>query len=188
MADMWVFGYGSLMWRPGFSFTERQPALMLRAHRSLCIYSVIHRGTWKQPGLVLGLDAGGVCEGVAFRISSDEARQTRSYLRKREQGLNVYQEKTCPIKLLDGSDRTIRAISFFVNRSHPHYAGKLSLERQAYLVRKGKGQSGLNIEYVLNTSQHLQELGIADQRLDRLIPLIGRLKSYPGNLRSKYLD
>ncbi len=176
MADMWVFGYGSLMWRPGFKFVERQPALMLRAHRSLCIYSVIHRGTWKQPGLVLGLDAGGVCEGVAFRIPSYEARQTRNYLRKREQGLNVYQEKIYPVQLLDGSHRTIRAISFFVNRTHPHYAGALSLQRQAYLVRKGKGQSGRNVDYVLNTSRHLHELGINDQRLDRLIPLIGHLR------------
>ena len=175
MADMWIFGYGSLMWRPGFEFVERQPALLFRAHRSLCIYSVIHRGTWKRPGLVLGLDAGGVCEGVAFRVASGQARQIRRYLRKREQGLNVYLEKMNSVQLLDGSHRIVRAVSFVVNRTHPHYAGVLSLERQAFLVRNGKGQSGHNIDYVMNTSRHLHELEIKDQRLDRLIPLIQRL-------------
>ena len=168
MTDMWVFGYGSLMWRPGFEFAERQPALMEGVHRSLCIYSVIHRGTWKKPGLVLGLDAGGFCQGVAFRVPEESARQTRKYLRKREQGLNVYQEKTRPIKLLDSSGRTVRATSFLVNRTHPHYTGLINFSKQVYLVRNGVGKSGANLDYVLNTVDHLEELEIADPPLTRL--------------------
>src|SRR4029453_16424516 len=105
MAELWVFGYGSLMWQPGFAFTERVPAALIGAHRSLCIYSFHHRGTEHHPGLVLGLDEGGACRGVAFRVAADKEDATLAYLREREQVTDVYVEAIRPVSLLDGSGR-----------------------------------------------------------------------------------
>ena len=165
MSDLWVFGYGSLMWRPGFDFTEKAQAALIGAHRSLCIYSFHHRGTPEHPGLVLGLDEGGACRGLAFRIPSEKADPTLDYLRKREQVTEVYVEAMKPVSLLDGSGREIEALCYVVDRAHPQYAGRLSLERQAELVRKAVGLSGNNVDYVLNTVRHLEEVGIHDVEL-----------------------
>src|ERR1700728_4227485 len=90
--DLWVFGYGSLMWRPGFDFVERVPARLVGLHRALCVYSFVHRGTPEQPGLVLGLDRGGACRGVAFRVAEKHRAATVAYLRAREQVTSVYRE------------------------------------------------------------------------------------------------
>src|SRR5919108_2545268 len=165
MSDLWVFGYGSLMWRPGFDFTEKAQAALIGAHRSLCIYSFHHRGTPEHPGLVLGLDEGGACRGLAFRIPSERADPTLDYLRKREQVTEVYVEAMKPVSLLDGSGREIEALCYVVDRAHPQYAGRLSVERQAELVRKAVGLSGNNVDYVLNTVRHLEEMGIHDVEL-----------------------
>ena len=105
LADLWVFGYGSLMWQPGFDHDIAVPALLRGAHRALCVRSVVHRGTQRRPGLVLGLDRGGVCRGMAFRVTLGRERQTRAYLRAREQVHNVYREVTRSVELLDGSER-----------------------------------------------------------------------------------
>ena len=103
MADLWVFGYGSLMWRPGFPHFEAQPARLKGAHRALCVYSVVHRGTHcSKPGLVLGLDQGGACHGVAFRVDQGAEDKTVAYLREREQVTDVYVEAVRPVPLLDG--------------------------------------------------------------------------------------
>ncbi|HEX2448574.1 MAG TPA: gamma-glutamylcyclotransferase [Methyloceanibacter sp.] len=160
--ELWVFGYGSLMWRPGFEFLERAPAALIGAHRSLCIYSFHHRGTQDHPGLVLGLDEGGACRGIAFRIAADKAEPTLAYLREREQVTDVYVEAMKPVSLLDGSARELEALCYIVDRGHPQYAGRLSLERQTELVRSASGLSGNNIDYVLNTARHLEEAGIHD--------------------------
>jgi cation transport protein ChaC len=165
MADLWVFGYGSLMWRPGFEFTERVPAALIGAHRSLCIYSFHHRGTQQHPGLVLGLDEGGACRGMAFRVAEDKRDSTLDYLREREQITEVYVEATKPVSLLDGSGREIEAVCYIVDRAHPQYAGRLAIETQARLVRSAVGRSGANIDYVLNTVRHLEEAGIYDVEL-----------------------
>jgi cation transport protein ChaC len=165
MAELWVFGYGSLMWRPGFAFLERAPAALIGAHRSLCIYSFHHRGTQEHPGLVLGLDEGGACRGVAFRVAADQAEPTLAYLRQREQVTDVYLEATRPVSLLDGSGRELEALCYIVDRAHPQYAGRLSIEAQASLVRSAVGLSGANIDYVLNTVRHLEEAGIHDVEL-----------------------
>jgi len=174
MADLWIFGYGSLMWRPGFDFVEKAPAALIGAHRSLCIYSFHHRGTPEHPGLVLGLDQGGACRGVAYRVTPENRDATLAYLRAREQVTDVYVEAMRPISLLDGSARDLEALCYVVDRAHPQYAGRLSLERQAELVRTAVGQSGANIDYVLNTVRHLEELGIHDVELaalaERLAP------------------
>ena len=163
--ELWVFGYGSLMWRPGFDFIEKAPAALIGAHRSLCIYSFHHRGTQAHPGLVLGLDEGGACRGVAFRVAQANADATLTYLREREQVTDVYVEAMKPVSLLDGSGRELEALCYIVDRGHPQYAGRLSLERQAELVRSASGFSGNNIDYVLNTVRHLEEVGIHDVEL-----------------------
>jgi cation transport protein ChaC len=163
--ELWVFGYGSLMWRPGFDFIEKAPAALIGAHRSLCIYSFHHRGTQAHPGLVLGLDEGGACRGVAFRVAQANADATLTYLREREQVTDVYVEAMKPVSLLDGSGRELEALCYIVDRGHPQYAGRLSLVRQAELVRSASGLSGNNIDYVLNTVRHLEEVGIHDVEL-----------------------
>jgi cation transport protein ChaC len=165
MSELWVFGYGSLMWRPGFAFAERAEAALIGAHRSLCIYSFHHRGTQQNPGLVLGLDEGGACRGVAFRVAPEHRDATTQYLRAREQVTDVYVEAMKPVSLLDGSGRELEALCFMVDRRHPQYAGRLSLERQAQLVRQAVGLAGANIDYVLNTVRHLEEAGIHDVEL-----------------------
>jgi len=176
-AELWVFGYGSLMWRPGFAFSERAPAALIGAHRSLCIYSFHHRGTQKQPGLVLGLDQGGACRGVAFRVEPARADATLAYLREREQITDVYVEAIKPVSLLDGSGRELEALCYMVDRGHPQYAGRLSIEAQARLVRSAIGLAGTNIDYVLNTVRHLEEAGIDDVELMALAARLGAGKS-----------
>jgi glutathione-specific gamma-glutamylcyclotransferase len=171
--DLWVFAYGSLMWRPNFQFSERAHALLEGAHRALCIYSVVHRGVHRAPGLVLGLDRGGRCEGVAYRVPGSLAKETRAYLHRRENVTNTYLAATKPVKLLDGSHRTVPALCYIANRCHPQYARDMPPERQAYLVRRSTGASGANIDYVVNTVEHLRELGVHDERLEQLMAMLG---------------
>jgi cation transport protein ChaC len=166
--DLWVFGYGSLMWRPGFEFIERVPARLIGEHRALCVYSFVHRGTPEKPGLVLGLDRGGACRGIVFRVKAGAEQETIAYLREREQVTAVYVEAFRKVKLLDDSGRTVDALTYLVDRNHAQYAGALPLEEQLRLVRGGKGQSGANIDYVLNTLRHLQAEGVHDPRLAAL--------------------
>ena len=166
MADLWVFGYGSLMWRPDFPYLEIRPATLIGAHRALCVYSWVHRGTEERPGLVLGLDRGGACRGLAFRVAEAEAPRVIGALRAREQVTAVYLERHRPIRFKDGQHAT--ALTYLVDRAHPQYAGRLDLETQLALVAGAQGRSGPNHEYVLNTAAHLKELGIRDPALDWL--------------------
>jgi cation transport protein ChaC len=165
--DLWVFGYGSLMWRPGFGYVERQLAWLRGYHRALCIYSHVHRGTPERPGLVLGLDRGGSCRGVAFRIEAAKADATIAYLRAREQVTSVYVERRVRLRLDDG--REVEALTYVVDRGHVQYAGKLPLDKILEYVRSGVGQSGENPAYVLNTHRHLAELSLRDDVLARLV-------------------
>lgn len=168
MSELWVFGYGSLMWRPGFPFSEAFPALLKGAHRALCVYSIVHRGTHAEPGLVLGLDRGGACRGVAFRVTEDTEEETVAYLREREQVTDVYREAVRPVRLLDGSGRAVNALCYLVDRNHEQYAGGLSLDEQIRIIKAGKGQAGGNVEYVMRTLRHLQDAGVTDPYLTRL--------------------
>jgi len=167
--DLWVFGYGSLMWNPGFPYEERVPARLLGAHRSLCVLSVHWRGTKEKPGLVMGLDRGGSCVGIAFRVAKDHAAATLDYLREREQVTNIYRESVSRVWLKDGSGRTVPAVAFMVDRSHSQYAGTLSNEERLHLIRQGYGVGGPNGDYVRATNQHLAELGIRDAELSWLV-------------------
>lgn len=166
MADLWVFGYGSLMWRPDFPYLECRPATLVGAHRALCVYSWVHRGTRNEPGLVLGLDRGGSCRGIAFRVAAAEAARVIGILRAREQVTAVYLERMRPIRFEDGSTTT--ALTYLVDRAHAQYAGKLDLETQLALVAEARGRSGINRDYVLNSAAHLKELGIRDKALEWL--------------------
>jgi cation transport protein ChaC len=163
--DLWVFGYGSLMWRPGFDFVERVPARLTGLHRALCVYSFVHRGTPERPGLVLGLDRGGMCRGIAFRVAAGAWEKTVAYLRAREQVTSVYLETMRRIELEDEVRRQVRALCFIVDRSHVQYAGRLTIAECVHHVRQGHGSSGPNREYVLNAVQSLEALGYRETDL-----------------------
>lgn len=167
----WVFGYGSLMWRPGFSYRERIVAEVSGWRRALCVYSHVHRGTPERPGLVLGLDrneAGPACacRGVAYRVAEEEAQGVIDYLRAREQATAVYIEARVGVALGDGSE--VEALTYVVDREHPQYAGSLPREELLRLVRQGVGISGANPEYVIATARHLEEIGVEDAVLSDL--------------------
>lgn len=168
--DLWVFGYGSLMWRPGFAFVERVPAQVIGLHRSLCVYSFGHRGTPEKPGLVLGLDRGGACRGIAYRVAASERAATLVYLRERElmAGIYVYIEAMRAVSLAGNPARSVQGLCYVVDRSHPQYAGRLTLEQQLHHVRQGHGVSGANRDYVLETVAALEALGVRDHDLHLL--------------------
>jgi cation transport protein ChaC len=166
--DLWVFAYGSLMWRPGFSYLERVSARLYGAHRALCVLSHVHRGTPERPGLVLGLDRGGTCRGIAYRTPAKHRDATVAYLREREQVTAVYRE-TMRTVLVDGdAGRRVQSLCFMVDRSHPQYAGELDLASQLHYVRQGHGRSGANRDYVLATVKELEALGFRDRDLHLL--------------------
>jgi cation transport protein ChaC len=169
--DVWVFGYGSLMWRPDFPFAERVRARVEGYHRAFCIYSTHHRGSPARPGLVLGLDRGGACEGISYRIAPDRAGEVRAYLRARELVNGVYREAAVPVLLHDGSGRHPIALAYVVERAHPSYTGRLALGVQAHLIRGARGLSGLNLDYLVNTVHHLQDCGVRERSLERLVAL-----------------
>jgi cation transport protein ChaC len=169
--DLWVFGYGSLIWRPGFPFVESLQARLHGYHRSLCVFSHVHRGTPERPGLVLGLDRGGICRGVAFRVAASDAVETVAYLRAREQATSVYLERHMPIRLEDG--RALKALVYVADRGHLQYAGRLSAEQRFALVRDGRGGSGPNPDYVIQTHEHLSSMGVFDPVLADLAERLG---------------
>jgi glutathione-specific gamma-glutamylcyclotransferase len=170
--ELWVFAYGSLMWRPGFQFVERAQARLLGAHRALCVYSFVHRGTPERPGLVLGLDFGGRCRGIAYRVQAALRPATIAYLRKREQVTAVYRETMRPIWVQGSPERRVLALCYIVDRGHPQYAGRLSLEQQLHHVRQGHGVSGANRDYVVATVAALEQLGYRDTQLHLLASML----------------
>jgi glutathione-specific gamma-glutamylcyclotransferase len=166
--DLWVFGYGSLMWRPGFAHVDRARARLIGLHRSLCVYSFVHRGTPERPGLVLGLDRGGACRGIAYRVERALRGETIAYLRGREQVTMVYREAWRDVLVAGDLERRVRALVYVVDRGHAQYAGRLDLERQLHFVRQGHGNSGANLEYVLATVAEIEAQGIRDNDLHLL--------------------
>lgn len=162
----WVFGYGSLIWRPGFEFVVSHKATIAGAHRSLCIYSHRYRGTPERPGLVFGLRRGGSCNGMAFFVDEAKWAEVREYLREREQVSGVYRETWRQVRLSTGE--SVSALAFLVDENHPQYAGSLTLDEQVRIVSQGVGGAGANTDYVLNTVTHLAGMGIEDKHLRRL--------------------
>jgi cation transport protein ChaC len=162
-----VFGYGSLIWNPGFVFVHSERALLRGAHRSLSVYSHRHRGTTERPGLVFGLSRGGSCVGVAFEVEAAKWGEVFAYLQAREQDRGVYREAWREVTLASG--KRVRALAYLVNENHPQFAGRLPIMEQAALVSGATGESGRNTEYVRNTAAHLLSLGIRDRALDAIV-------------------
>lgn len=161
--DMWVFAYGSLMWNPGFSHQQAQVAHIHGYHRALCVWSWVHRGTQAHPGLVMGLDRGGSCVGVAHRVAAADRDATTTYLYERELVTHVYIPVVSRIRV--DAVGIVPALTFVVDRRHAQYAGKLSAAEAAKTIRGAHGRSGANCDYFANTIAHLQELGIQCPRL-----------------------
>jgi cation transport protein ChaC len=170
--DLWVFGYGSLMWRPGFEFIEQVPARLIGEHRALCVYSFDHRGTPERPGLVLGLDRGGACRGIAFRVAARLRDDVINYLRDREQTTRVYREVMRSVWLENEARERVSALAYVVDRGHVQYAGRLSLQEQLRYVRQGHGRSGNNRDYVLETVRSIETQGFRDAPLHQLALLL----------------
>jgi cation transport protein ChaC len=170
--DLWVFGYGSLMWRPGFEFIEKVPARLIGEHRALCVYSFVHRGTPENPGLVLGLDRGGACRGIAYRVAEKHRGAIIAYLREREQVTSVYREVMRSVWLENEGRQRVSALAYVVDRGHVQYAGRLSLAEQLRHVQQGHGQSGNNRDYVLATVKSIEAQGFRDTQLHQLAAML----------------
>lgn len=170
--DFWVFGYGSLMWRPGFSYLESRPALLRGYHRSFCVYSHHYRGTPEHPGLVLGLARGGACRGIAFRVDLADEQSVKSYLDERELVSYAYTPRTVPV-LLGGI--TVQCYTFVANTHHDQYAGDLGVERSAEIIMSAQGVAGLNRDYLINTVRQLEKEGFSDKRLGQLLKRVEHL-------------
>ncbi|HQY42856.1 MAG TPA: gamma-glutamylcyclotransferase [Paracoccaceae bacterium] len=175
--SLWVFGYGSLMWDPGFEFVERQVSRLHGWHRSFCMKSIHYRGTPEDPGLVLALDAaaGAVCDGVAFGVARRAEQATLAYLHERELISDAYLEERLPIRLSDGRDLT--AVTYVIDHAHPQYCAGLDLESQARIIARCRGQNGSNADYLWNTTAHLGVLGLSDPDLDWLSDRVRALKA-----------
>lgn len=165
---LWVFGYGSLIWHPGFAVAERAVARLGGWHRSFCMRSIHHRGTVDAPGLVLALDRaeGAHCDGVAFRVEPGAEDATIATLRERELISSAYVEEWLTLRLADGRD--VRALAYVIDPDHVQYCGGLALEEQAQIIAHATGGRGPNRDYLWSTAAHLAELGIADADLDWL--------------------
>lgn len=165
--DLWIFGYGSLMWSPGFRCSEKSAAKVHGYHRSLCVYSHRYRGTKTRPGLVMGLCRGGSCWGMAFRVAAHQAPRVLANLWHREMRNRVYQARFVRARIHGG--RCIRALAFVADPSHRQFAGDLTLRRTAELVLQGRGERGRNVDYLSSTIAHMHELGLRDPHLDRIL-------------------
>lgn len=175
--SLWVFGYASLLWNPGFEVAEAAQARLHDYARSFCMYSIHHRGTESDPGLVLALDAqdGAHCDGLALRAAPGTEDTTLAYLRERELISSAYLEKQLQVALTDG--RQVTAVSYVIDPDHVQYC-HLPLERQAQIIAKAVGGRGPNTEYLYNTADHLAELGVPDADL---IWLTERVRALAGN-------
>lgn len=171
--DLWIFGYGSLMWSPDFRIDEKHPGHLYGLHRSMCIYSHRYRGTPAKPGLVMGLCCGGSCWGMAFRIAEPRVRSTLAGLWHREMLNRVYLPRLVAVHI--GHRRTVRALAFVADASHPQFVGNLSVEATARLVAQGRGERGNNLDYVANTLAHMEALGVHDPHLARVFELAAKL-------------
>src|ERR1700733_6078875 len=171
-SDLWIFAYGSLMWDPGFPFCEAVPALLRGHHRSFCVYSRGHRGTPTEPGLVLGLDRGGHCRGIAYRVPAIDVPAALSYLWDREMQGRVYQLKELELDLPLCRER---GLAFVVDRRHEDYAGCITLAETARLIHQGVGRRGTARQYLENTARELERLGVIDPALQRLLRAVRAL-------------
>ncbi|MDX2144073.1 MAG: gamma-glutamylcyclotransferase [Rhodospirillaceae bacterium] len=165
--DFWIFGYGSLMWRPGFPFVETRGATLNGFHRDLCLTSIHYRGTRDKPGLVCGLCPGGECKGRAFRIAPDDVGRVVAYLDERELISYIYIPRHLPIELDSG--RAALARVYVADDGHAQFAGGWSVAKKAEHVAQGVGSEGRSLDYLANIVAHMEELGIVDANLETLL-------------------
>jgi len=165
--DLWIFGYGSLMWSPGFRPAERKTGLVRGYHRAMCILSHRYRGTPRKPGLVMGLCRGGSCWGIAFRVPAARVRRVMRALWKREMLNNVYVPTLLQVTV--GPKQRIRALAFVADATHRQFVRELDLHGRARLVAQGIGERGRCVDYIRNTLEHMLELGVNDPHLARIL-------------------
>jgi glutathione-specific gamma-glutamylcyclotransferase len=174
-SELWIFGYGSLMWDPGFAYGEAQPGRLRGYHRSFCIYSRRYRGTPERPGLVLGLEPGGACDGIAYRVPAADADAALRYIWQREMTNHTYRLSELLVATSQGA---IRARALVADRRHPNYAGGLSLDETARYILQGMGTRGSCRDYLENTLAELRKLGVTDGRLHRLEQKVRELTAH----------
>jgi glutathione-specific gamma-glutamylcyclotransferase len=167
--DGWVFGYGSLMWRPGFPYRQTTPGLLRGYHRSFCVWSRYWRGTPERPGLVLGLAPGGGCQGLLFRVAAADWAWVKAYLDERELVSYAYAARWLTVETSAVADGTVEAYTFVADPAHPQYAGELPIERAAAIVVAAQGIAGLNRDYLIETVRHIEAQGFADEGPRRLL-------------------
>jgi cation transport protein ChaC len=172
---LWVFGYGSLIWNPGFPVADRQIARLDGWHRSFCMRSIHHRGSVEAPGLVLALDRqeNALCDGVAFAVAPGQEDATVTALRERELVSSAYLETMLPVTLRQGG--TVTALVYVIDPDHDQYCGGLPLEQQARIIARSVGRRGSNRDYLFSTADHLSALGITDPDLVWLADLVRQI-------------
>jgi cation transport protein ChaC len=164
--DLWIFGYGSLMWNPGFDYVRSHPAMLRGYHRAFCVTSTRYRGTPERPGLVLGLDRGGCCRGIAFLVAEAKVDEVLHTLWEREMPRRVYSPRVVQIDI--GGCQKVSALTFVADRAHEAYTGRLEIDDVARTIADCSGARGPNADYLFNTLRHLDALGIRERRLDAL--------------------
>lgn len=172
---MWVFGYGSLLWNPGFAVARSEVATLHGYARSFCMSSIHHRGSEEKPGLVLALDEveGAHCQGLALAVTAGKEDQTLAYLRERELISSAYLERDLSVELISGE--TVTAVTYVIDPHHVQYCGGMELEQQAQIIATAVGGRGPNTEYLYNTAEHLAEIGLGDAELEWLMQRVRQI-------------
>ncbi len=172
--DAWVFGYGSLMWNPAFHFVERRPARLEGYRRSFCFWIPLGRGSPEKPGLMLAIEKGGVCDGMAYRIAAPEVEAELSILFIREMLTGVYDAVW--VELTDAAGHHLKAVTFVINPTHPQYCGRLEMDRKADHIAHAEGRRGTCRSYLFETADQLRGLGVRDPYIDTLEDEVLRLR------------
>lgn len=164
--DVWLFGYGSLMWNPAFHFVERRPGLLKGFHRRFCLWTPLGRGTPERPGLTLALEPGGSCHGIAYRIAAELRETELGIVWNREMLGRAYRPRW--VRLASDAGE-VRAVTFTINRGHERYAGRLSDHAVADCLSQARGMIGTCREYLEHTVANLDAMGVADGTMHRLL-------------------
>jgi cation transport protein ChaC len=170
--DFWVFAYGSLIWNPGFLYKSREPVTLNGYSRRYCIASMVYRGTPERPGLVLGLEAGGSCEGVGYRVAGELKAATLDYLRARELITSVYHEKVVRIQTREAVGHD--AVTYVADTDHEQYVAVSDFDAMLEIIAAASGSAGPNAEYALNTWANLAGLGVSDPLIERVAEALRR--------------
>jgi cation transport protein ChaC len=172
--EAWVFAYGSLMWNPAIEFVEQQPCRVDGWRRSFCFWLPMGRGTPELPGLMLALEQGGECEGIAYRLTAEQVQSELPILWNREMLAGIYRPWWVPTNLRDG--RRMTSVTFVVDPAHCQYCGDLPMERAAHHIAFAEGRRGACRDYLANTAAHARALGIHDPYIEELVERVKELR------------